>query len=364
VLFALSFGTSAPTSSQSLLQATKLTGAEVFAKCSPAVVTILTPGGQGSGVVVDASGVIVTSLHVVQGESKATVRLGNGDSYDDVGVIDMDARKDLVLLKVKAFKIASIALGDSDTLAVGAAVFTIGSPKGLELSMSEGIVSALRDSGEGYRVAQTTASISPGSSGGGLFDDRGSLVGITAFKVKGGENLNFAIPINYVRGMLATESRWTLAEMNRRLADAGISTSAGSRTTDVGSVPQLAKVYRSAEGNLAVVEVNGDGSIRISFTATGGMIYGTAVLRWDPRKNAFTGTGTVQTVCGVYDKRIWDAPVEEEIYVVNARVIRERWTDPTKVNCDQRRVISATWLEAFWYVPSSDVGRRSEAEGQ
>src|SRR5262245_42788028 len=99
------------------------TAADVFTKTSAAVVTIRTPSGQGSGVVIDPSGVVSTNLHTVKGDSNATITLANGDAYDDVTVIDVDVRRDLALLKIKAFKLPAVQLGDSDELAVGAKVY-------------------------------------------------------------------------------------------------------------------------------------------------------------------------------------------------------------------------------------------------
>lgn len=148
------------------------------------MVTIRTPEGSGSGVLVDPEGVVATNLHVVRGADRATVTLANGDAYDDVAVIEFDSRKDLVLLKIKGFKLPTARLGDSDSLVIGQKVYTIGAPKGLDLTLAEGLVSGIRDSGEGYRVIQTSAPISPGSSGGGLFDDQGRLLGITTFKIR------------------------------------------------------------------------------------------------------------------------------------------------------------------------------------
>ena len=187
---------------------------QVFDRNSPAVVTIRTPSGLGSGVLIDPSGVIVTNLHVVRAASSATITLANGDAYDDISVIDVDPRRDLVLLKIKGVEFPIAELGNSDTLEVGQPVFALGAPQGLTLTISEGIISNRRDSGDGYQVLQTTVPISPGSSGGGLFEDAGRLVGITTSKVEAGESLNFAIPINYIKGMLSTSPRWTLAEFN------------------------------------------------------------------------------------------------------------------------------------------------------
>lgn len=194
-------------------QATASTVAGVAKTTRPSVVTIRTPSGTGSGVIVDPTGVIVTNLHVVQGDRSATVVLSNGDSYDDVAVVDVDARRDVVLLKVKAFGLTAAKIGNSDRVRVGDRVVLVSSPRGLELTVSDGVISAQRDSGEGYRMLQTTAAASPGSSGGGLFNMAGELVGILSTKRMDGENLNFALPFNYVRGLLATTAQMSLGDL-------------------------------------------------------------------------------------------------------------------------------------------------------
>jgi S1-C subfamily serine protease len=191
------------------------------------MVTVTTPTGQGSGVIVDAAGVFVTNLHVIRGDTSASVKLANGDVYDDVSVVDVDERKDLVLLKIKAFGLVPAALGNSDQEQAGDRVILIGSPRGLELSVSDGLISAVRDSGEGYRLFQTSAAASPGSSGGGMFNEFGELIGIVSSKIMNGENLNFGIPVNYMRGLLASQGRMTLTEFASKFTpDAGGDTQA------------------------------------------------------------------------------------------------------------------------------------------
>ena len=188
----------------------------VFNKNSGAIVTILTPSGIGSGVLVDPSGVIVTNLHVIEGDASATVTLASGDIYDDVQVIAVDERRDIVIIKIAGFQLPTVEFGDSDDVEVGEGVYAIGAPRGLALTISEGIISGIRRSpgDDGSQVLQTTAAISPGSSGGGLFDEDGRLIGITTSRILSGESLNFAVPINYVRGIVATAPKWTLAEFN------------------------------------------------------------------------------------------------------------------------------------------------------
>ena len=105
----------------------------------------------------DGSGVLVTNLHVIQGGTEVTVTLANGDIYDDVAVVDVDERRDLVLLKIKAFGLVPASFGDSDAMQVGESVVLVGSPEGLDFTVSEGVISALRDSGSGYQLFQTSA---------------------------------------------------------------------------------------------------------------------------------------------------------------------------------------------------------------
>jgi hypothetical protein len=336
----------------------RLDASSLFKVVSGSVVTITTQSGFGSGVIVDSSGVIATNLHVVRGDTKATVTLANHDTYDDVEVVDVDSRKDIVLLKVKAFKLPSLSLGDSEVLSVGNTVFAIGAPKGLELTLSEGIVSGLRDFGAGYRVIQTSAAISPGSSGGGLFNDRGELVGITTFQIVGGENLNFAVPINYVRGMLATTPKFTLADLATRYPSTSDARthSGGERANEAGSEvstelpPRLAAFYTTMSGSMAIFEQNGD-TITSTWSHADGRVYGHSTFSWDATKKAFAGSGTMKAVCGQNDRRMTDASISEEIYLVNDRVIRERWTQPVKINCSKGIVESYNWEEMLWYVP-------------
>src|SRR6185503_20579639 len=91
-------------------------------------------------------------------------------------------------------------------------VVLVGSPRGLDLTVSDGVISAVRET-DGHRLLQTSAAASPGSSGGGMFNELGELIGIVSQKLDGGDNLNFAIPVNYVRGLLSTQPRMTLAEL-------------------------------------------------------------------------------------------------------------------------------------------------------
>jgi len=209
----------------------RLSNSEIAKLASPSIVTILTKESQGSGVIVDATGVIVTNLHVIRGQQAASVKLAGGDVYDDVTVVDVDERKDLVLIKIKAFGLPSASLGNSDQLVTGDHVVLIGSPRGLDLTVSDGLVSAVRDSGEGYKLIQTSAAASPGSSGGGMFNDYGELVGVVSAKLTNGENINFGVPVNYLRGLMSTQPRMTLADLAAKYPAAGAARANDARTT-------------------------------------------------------------------------------------------------------------------------------------
>ena len=243
----------APASARSAYQRDSLTTAEIAQKVTASVVTITGATGFGSGVVVDASGVVVTNLHVVQGETALAVELASGDIYDDVEVIDVDARRDLILLKIKAFNLTTAVFGDSDNVQVGAEVVLVGSPEGLDQTVSEGIISAVRDLEVGYRVFQTSAPASPGSSGGGMFNADGELIGIVTSQFEEGQNLNFAVPVNYARGMFATDATMTLADLAESAVGAGGTTEtaadidASLQEFDPASVARLEALVDSSE---------------------------------------------------------------------------------------------------------------------
>jgi len=154
----------------------------------------------GSGVAVGRN-LVLTNLHVVRGGAKATVVAGPGPEWVVEGSVGWDEVNDLALLKVEG-ELTPAELGDSDSLRVGQKVVAVGNPLGLRATVSDGIVSGLRDF-NGRKLIQTTAPISPGSSGGGLFDLEGRLVGITTACVEGGQNLNLAVPVNVAKNLLA-----------------------------------------------------------------------------------------------------------------------------------------------------------------
>ena len=156
----------------------------------------------GSGFVV-RGGVIATNLHVIQGSVRGSARLvGMSDEYKVAGILALDREQDLVLLSVPGIKAPSLSLGDSSRVTVGDEVYVVGNPRGLEGTFSQGIVSAIRQVGS-RTLVQVTAPLSPGSSGGPVLNSRGEVIGIAEATIKGGQNLNFAVPSSYLAPLLA-----------------------------------------------------------------------------------------------------------------------------------------------------------------
>jgi hypothetical protein len=186
---------------------------EIYKKASPAVVLIETlnekheVAAAGSGFLVSSDGKILTNYHVIAHTKEATIRLANKDAYDSVDVLDIDKRKDIALIKIKAVDLPFLLVGKSSTVDIGDPVFSLSTPLGvLQNTLSDGIVSGIR-AGDGYRYFQVTAPISHGSSGSPIFNSKGEVIGIAAMTISEGQNLNFAIPIDYAKGMLASQSQ-------------------------------------------------------------------------------------------------------------------------------------------------------------
>ena len=168
------------------------------------VVVIHTDSGQGSGVIIRPN-LVATNCHVVEDDGnivvlKADNRHAQTETKHNATIRHTDTERDLCLLDVTGLWGIPATIRRADSLAVGEAVYAIGAPKGLDYSLSAGIVSQLRSDNDDAPMIQTDAAISPGSSGGGLFDDTGNLVGIITSKFVSDdvEGISFAIPVDWV----------------------------------------------------------------------------------------------------------------------------------------------------------------------
>lgn len=166
---------------------------------------VRTPSGsrQGSGFLVSSDGKVLTNSHVIRNAESVRVKLASGDAYEEVSILADDERRDIAVLQIPGFELPSLSLGNSDSLRIGSSVILVGSPLGLENTVSTGIVSGRRSEPEGFQLFQLTAPASQGSSGGAVLSTAGEVVGIAVSQMRGGQNLNFAVPINYARGILS-----------------------------------------------------------------------------------------------------------------------------------------------------------------
>jgi putative serine protease PepD len=192
---------------------------EVAAQAKPSVVLLKVSDGvdtgSGTGFFISADGRVVTNHHVIEGAALVTASLSDGRSLEVEGIVADDPARDIAIIKVKGGPFAPLVLGESASLRVGDEIAVVGSPLGLSATLSSGIVSAVREKGpeqvgqdKDDRLAswgiQVTAPISPGSSGSPIMNRNGEVVAVAVGMFRGGQELNFGIPVEVVKSMNAT----------------------------------------------------------------------------------------------------------------------------------------------------------------
>jgi S1-C subfamily serine protease len=188
------------------------TPAELFKDAGPSVVTIFVGDGGGTGFLIDKEGVIATNHHVISGATKVRIKFQNGAVFEEVELLDDASAVDLALLKVNLaapldggprVDASPLPLGDSEAVVVGEHAVSIGNPLGLEHTLTDGLISSRRVY-EGRAWIQFSAPISPGNSGGPLFNMRGEVIGVTTATLGFGraQNLNLAIPVNELKKLV------------------------------------------------------------------------------------------------------------------------------------------------------------------
>lgn len=186
-----------------------LSNTEIVAKVKPATVYIETTEGSGSGMIIDAEGYILTNAHVVEGVSTAKVKLADGSLYS-AEVKGRDEIIDVAILKISGQNFPFVIFGNSDEIAQGNNVYTLGFPFGLEgdVSFKEGTISRRISDGD-TTYLETSAEIHPGNSGGPLVNHFGEIIGINSAgfgeSIEGvtiGETIKLAIPINAVKDLI------------------------------------------------------------------------------------------------------------------------------------------------------------------
>ena len=178
------------------------TPADITAHATPAIVTVRAGDSLGTGFVVRKNGWIATNFHVVRGASEIMVEFSNHKKYPVVEIMNANRLHDLVILRIDAANLPVLAIGDSDEVRPGDSVLAIGHPLGLEDTVSNGLISAVREVHTGLRVLQISAPIAPGSSGGPLFNERGEVIGVATAIITSGQNLNFGLPSKYVSDLV------------------------------------------------------------------------------------------------------------------------------------------------------------------
>lgn len=218
----------ATTTSAGLLKMAELpvkTVKELVKRYAEGVVLIQNPGGLGSGFIVSEEGHCVTNYHVVEGQTRLAVtifhRKENGEfervAVRDVKILSLNPHFDLALLQIPkqdGIDFRPVFVAEDDSHREGDKVFAIGSPLGLERSVSEGIVSTRNRNMEGIVYIQTTAQINPGNSGGPLFNSKGEVVGVINMKLTLGEGLGFAIPVAYLRHFISNRDAFAFDRTN------------------------------------------------------------------------------------------------------------------------------------------------------
>ena len=190
---------------------------KIFKENNKAVVVVVAyddkgnPIRQGSGFIVRTDGAVVTNYHVIS--NAKDIKIKAGDKVLRVeGLIHADKENDIVILKAKGEKLPTVKIGDIRKAIIGEKVYVISSPEGLENTISDGILSGIREITSDRKVLQITAPVSSGSSGGPVFNKNGEVIGIATFIIEKAQNLNFAMPVNLIKDKIKNKKITALKE--------------------------------------------------------------------------------------------------------------------------------------------------------
>ena len=185
----------------------ELSAADLFKKTAPSIATLTVTAKDGktyigTAFMAEKEGMAVTAWHVVQGAASVSAKFSDGQEFDVSGLVDNDPKRDIALIRIKVFGRKQLRLSPV-LIPVGSKAFAIGAPLGLEFSISDGLVSQVRQS-DGMNIYQISCPISHGNSGGPVLNNEGEVIGVVSFQFTEGQNLNFAVPSTYVLGLDAT----------------------------------------------------------------------------------------------------------------------------------------------------------------
>jgi len=186
---------------KNLLQNIKKEPKDIYKEISLSIVSILCDGVfSGTGFIIDSEGIILTNYHVINFTNEISVQLKDGTIYPVSSILYQDKNRDFSLIKIDAKNLYAVNLGDSDLLEIGEKIYLIGHPLFLTYSLSDGIISGIRDF-YGIKWLQFTAAIAPGASGSPLVNSKGEVIGLVTLSIMPivGQNINFALAINEVK---------------------------------------------------------------------------------------------------------------------------------------------------------------------
>ncbi len=247
-----------PTNSKS--DAVVKTPAQILDENRASIAVIVAAGNTslklGTGFFLQPDGLLLTNFHVVEGMDLVGVKTPGGSVVlwaKKAKGFDLD--NDLVVLRVETSAVKSSNLGNSDQVRVGEQIVVVGNPEGLEQTVSNGLVSGIREV-EGRRLFQISAPISEGSSGSPVFNDRGDVIGVAVSSLESGQNLNFAVPINYAKPLLTSMTENLISSLPKRShsdAQARHSAGASDATVDpaklaVQAMNKIADEIRACKG--------------------------------------------------------------------------------------------------------------------
>ncbi len=211
----------------------------------------------GTGFFVGSTGLLLTNFHVVEGTDLVGVKIpGSSDVLWAKKATGFDVENDLVVLEVETSGKKPVSFGDSDQAQVGEQIVVIGNPEGLEQTVSNGLLSGIREV-DGRKLFQISAPISEGSSGSQVFDGRGEVIGVVVSTLESGQNLNFAVPVNYAKPLLSRATEELISALPKKPhSDAQVAEGDGPGTTAAGTAPlavdgmsKVADQIRACEGS-------------------------------------------------------------------------------------------------------------------
>lgn len=196
------------------------TPSAILASNSKAIAVIVAANSHsaklGTGFFVGDHGLLLTNFHVVQGTTTVGIRLsGTEAAILTTKVRGYDLDNDLIVLQVDAADAQPAILGDSDKVYAGQPIIVVGNPEGLEQTVTNGLVSAIREF-NGRKLFQISAPVSEGSSGSPVFNDHGEVIGAVVSSIQSGQNLNFAVPINYAKPLLERPTEQPISSLPKR----------------------------------------------------------------------------------------------------------------------------------------------------